>query len=167
MTNTRILLVIDESEGTKRAVMYVARMVGRRRGFWLCLGHILPLVPPQLLEFGGAENPVKEKRVGDFLEADRRQWIAAAKKTVEPALNAARATLREAGVPAGALETRFFDPVEGRDGAEEILKIARGRKCHTVVIGRRSLSWFREFVQGDLAEEFVRRGKGFTIWVVE
>ncbi|MGD0264180.1 MAG: hypothetical protein ABSD47_04375 [Candidatus Methylomirabilota bacterium] len=80
MTNTRTLLVIDESEGTKRAVMYVARMVGRRRGFWLCLGHILPLLPPQLLEFGGAENPVKEdvkeKRVGDFVEADRRQWIA-------------------------------------------------------------------------------------------
>ena len=54
-----------------------------------------------------------------------------------------------------------------RDAAGEILKIARGRKCHTVVIGRQSLSWFRELVQGDLAEEIVRRGKGFTIWVVE
>ncbi|MGD0264179.1 MAG: universal stress protein [Candidatus Methylomirabilota bacterium] len=91
----------------------------------------------------------------------------AARKTVEPALNAARATLREAGVPAGALETRFFDPVEGRDAGGEILKIAEARKCHTVVIGRQSPSWFREFVQGDLAEELVRRGKGFTIWVVE
>lgn len=167
MTNTRILLAIDESEGTKRAVMYVARMVGRRRGFWLCLGHILPLLPPQLLEFGGAENPVKEERASDLVEADRQQWMAAARKTAEPALAGARATLREAGVPAGALETRFFDPVEGRDAAGEILKIARGRKCHTVVIGRQSLSWFRELVQGDLAEELVRRGKGFTIWVVE
>ena len=134
---------------------------------WHQVGHILPLLPPQLLEFGSTENPVEEQRVSDFLEADRRRWIAAARKRVEPALAGARVTLREAGVPAGGLETRFFDPVEGRDAAGEILKIARGRKCHTVVIGRQSLSWFRELVQGDLAEELVRRGKGFTIWVVE
>ena len=70
-------------------------------------------------------------------------------------------------MPAGAIEPRFFEPVEGRNGAEEILKIAGARKCHTVVIGRQSLSWFRELVQGDLAEELVRRSKGFTIWVVE
>lgn len=167
MTNTGILLVVDASEAAKRAVTYVARMVGRRQGFRLCLGHILPPLPAQLLEFGGAENPVEERRVGEPVETDRQQWIAAARKTAEPALNAARATLRKAGVPAGALETRFFDPVEGRDTAEEILKIARARKCHTVVIGRESLSWLRELVQGDLAEEVVRRGKGFTIWVVE
>jgi nucleotide-binding universal stress UspA family protein len=41
------------------------------------------------------------------------------------------------------------------------------RKCDTVVIGRKSLSWLRELIDGDPAEELVRRGKGFTIWVVE
>jgi nucleotide-binding universal stress UspA family protein len=62
---------------------------------------------------------------------------------------------------------RFFDPVDGHNAAEEILKVARARNCYTMVIGRQSLSWIRELVQGDLAEEVVRRGKGFTIWVVE
>jgi hypothetical protein len=29
------------------------------------------------------------------------------------------------------------------------------------------MSWLREFVDGDLAQELVRAAKGFTVWVVE
>ena len=50
---------------------------------------------------------------------------------------------------------------------QEILKLAQVRKCDTVVIGRKSLSWLGKLIHGDPAEEFVRQGKGFTIWVVE
>jgi len=49
----------------------------------------------------------------------------------------------------------------------EILRLARARKCDTVVIGKKSLSWLRELIDGNPAEELVRQGKGFTIWVIE
>jgi len=41
------------------------------------------------------------------------------------------------------------------------------RRCDTVVIGRKSLSWLGDLIHGDPAEELIRQGKGFTIWVVE
>ncbi len=62
MRNTKLLLVVDESRSSKRAVTYVARTIGRRRGFQLCLAHLLLPIPPALLEFGGAENPDEERR---------------------------------------------------------------------------------------------------------
>ena len=55
----------------------------------------------------------------------------------------------------------------GARATQEILKLAQMRKCDTIVIGRASLSWLGELIHGDPAEEFVRQGKGFTIWVVE
>jgi hypothetical protein len=55
----------------------------------------------------------------------------------------------------------------GSRATQEILKLAQMRKWDTVVIGRKSLSWLGELIHGDPAEELVRQGKGFTIWVVE
>ena len=49
----------------------------------------------------------------------------------------------------------------------QILGLALARKCDTVVIGRKSLSWLVRIIHGDVAEDLVRRGKGLTIGVVE
>jgi K+-sensing histidine kinase KdpD len=142
-------------------------MVGRRRGFHLCLAHVFPTLPPELLEFGGAEEPQEEESRHARHKADLERWIAAAKEAGARALEGARRILRKAGVAAAAIRTEFFDPVEGRDVAEEILNLARVRRCHTIVIGRESHSWFTTLIRGDLVGELVRRGKGVTIWVVE
>ncbi len=48
-----LLVMVDESPGTKRSVAYVARMIGGLRGFHVYLLHLLPPLPPELLEFGG------------------------------------------------------------------------------------------------------------------
>jgi hypothetical protein len=49
---------------------------------------------------------------------------------------------------------------------QDVLTFAGIRKCDTVVFGRASHSWLGELIEGDPAEEFVRKGKGLTIWVV-
>jgi nucleotide-binding universal stress UspA family protein len=79
----------------------------------------------------------------------------------------ATATLRDAGVSARALDVLLSEGVEGWGAAERILELARARRCDTVVVGRESMSWFRDLMGGNLAAELVRRGKGYTIWVVE
>ena len=53
MADKRLLVILDGSPISKRAVKYVASWVGRRRGFRLCLAHVLPPLPAGLLEHGG------------------------------------------------------------------------------------------------------------------
>ena len=167
ITTASLLLVIDESPASRRAVAYVGRMVGRRRGVRLCLAHLLPRLPPRLLEFRGAENPGEETRLDARLKTRQRRWIATAKNTAQRTLAAAKSTLCKAGVPARALGVRLSEAVDQHRVSDRILELARASHCDTVVVGRASVSWFRALLSGDLSEELIRRGQGFTIWVVE
>jgi nucleotide-binding universal stress UspA family protein len=87
--------------------------------------------------------------------------------TEQRALDRANAFLRRGGLARDAIEAHYCYLVDGTRATQEILGLARARKCETVVIGRKLLSWLGELIHGDPAEEFVRQGKGFTIWVVE
>jgi nucleotide-binding universal stress UspA family protein len=178
-SNSRLLVVVDESPASRSAVEYVARVLGRRRGFHLCLAHFLPPLPPRLREFGGAGNPVEERRQEAEMRAEQQQWILAARKQLakqlaarkqaEPMLNWARTRLRKAGLPACSLSILFSDPTSEQNSASaEILDLARRRKCSTIVVGRRFVSWFHRITTAtDLAEKLVQEGEHLTLWVVE
>lgn len=165
----RLLLVVDDSPSSRAAVDYVGEVLGHRRGFQVSLAHFLPPLPPILLEFGGSENPEEEKQLDTLLQRDQQQWVETERKKAEPALNWARDRLRKAGLPATSLTAQFSDPVHEQDSAsQEILDQARRNGCRTIVVGRRSLSWFRRITAGkDLAEQLVERGKNLTVWIVE
>jgi len=167
LPDTRILLAIDDSAAARRAVKYVAKLVGRRRAFRLCLVHVLSPLPARLLEHGGSEDPRKEAQLGAQLKAEQERWISGAKKAAQKSLNKASATLRNAGVPRRNVQALFCEPAEGRAAAEDILRMARECECRTVVVGRQSVSWFHELFSQDLAEELMRCGKGFSVWLVE
>jgi nucleotide-binding universal stress UspA family protein len=87
--------------------------------------------------------------------------------TEQRTLERANRVLRTGGLRRGAAEAHYCYLVDGSRAPQEILKLAKIRKCDTVVIGRASLSWLGKLIDEDPAEEFVRQGKGFTIWVVE
>ena len=76
------LLGIDDSEATLRTVAYVAEIIGPQKGFHVVLLHVLPPIPPELLEFGGSENPQTEQRLDAELKKDQAQWIEQAKQTL-------------------------------------------------------------------------------------
>ena len=159
MKNTKLLVVVDESPAAKRALEYVAHMASRRRDFRICLAHALPSLPPELVEFRGAEKA--------RLRAYKRRWISVVEMTEQRALDRANAVLRRGGVAEKAIEAHYCNLVDASRATQEILSLARLRNCDTVVIGRDSLSWLGELIHGDPAEEIVEQGKGFTIWVVE
>jgi nucleotide-binding universal stress UspA family protein len=159
MKSAKLLVVVDESPETKRALEYVAQVASRRRDFRVCLAHTLASPPPELVEFKGAEK--------DRIRAYKRRWISVVEMTEQRALDRANAVLRRGGVAGGSIEAHYCNLVDASHATQEILKLARSRKCDTVVIGRKSLSWLGELIHGDPAEELVRQGKGFTIWVVE
>ena len=167
MAIAKLLVVVDNSLASMRAVAYVAQILGGRRGFRVCLAHTLPSAPARVMEFVGAENPQKKE---DWLEArlraSRALWVSAAKRKASGSLELAYADLRRAGFARGEIEVHFCYPSDRRNAPQEILTLARERGCHTIVVGRRSLSWLREFLQTNPADELVRLGKGFTTWVV-
>ena len=167
MRSTKLLVVVDESKASKRAVSYVGQMIGRRRRFKVCLAHPLSEIPASLIEYGGGTNPDEEEKLEAELHRDQKRWVFAAQEKAQPALDRASAVLRNAGVAAGAIEAGFCYPADGRARGDEILELARKHKCHTVVVGSESLSWLRQLLGSDPVEELLRRGKGFTIWVVE
>jgi nucleotide-binding universal stress UspA family protein len=167
MRSTRLLVVVDENKASNRAVSYVAKVIGRRRGFKVCLLHTLSEIPASLIEYGGAENPKDEERLDGELHAEQKHWVRAAQEKAQPTLTRASAVLRKGGLAANAIEERFCFPADGRARADEILDLAKKHKYRTVVVGSESLSWLRQLLASDPVEELLRRGKGFTIWIVE
>ena len=167
MVNTRLLVVRDDSVASRRAVKYVGEFEGKRRAFRICLAHVLPPLPPELLEHGGSEDPAREAQLEVDLKVAQHRFISAAKRASQRGLHEDRVVLRKAGIAARTVKAAFCEPGEGTGAAAAILHMARARRCRTVVVGRQSVSWFHELFSHDLSEEILRRSKGFCVWAVE
>jgi hypothetical protein len=101
------------------------------------------------------------------LRVYKSRWIAADETTQQRTLLRANAVLMQGGIEAGAIAAHYCYLVDGTRATTDILALATAQKCKTIVIGRKSLTWLGKLMDADPAEELVRQGKGFTIWVVE
>jgi hypothetical protein len=159
-----LLLLLGESPADRRAVAYVARLLGRRRGFRVYIVYVLPEFPSNLLEHGGAGDPEVEERLSAALRADRRAWVVERRKAARPLIDWASTRLRNAGLPARALGTRFCGPVSEAGAADEILRLARANRCRTVVVARHTRSWLGSLFGGDLRTHLASRTTRVAIW---
>jgi len=164
---THILIAIDNLEPSLRAVEYVGQMVGDRKGFSLYLFHVLPPFPPELLEFGGAEDPNKEEALTHRLREDQARWIADAEEAAQPIFLQAKETLRWSHVPMELVFGEVSPSVHRPDVVRDILEAAKKFQCGTIVVGRDNFPAFQEMYKRHIGEELVQKGKGFAIWVVE
>ncbi len=87
----KILVAIEDSEASMKAVAYVAEIVRGHEAIHICLFHALPPIPPRLLEYGGTEDPQKEHVLHTELKSAQTEWIEKAKDAVQPAMTRARA----------------------------------------------------------------------------
>jgi nucleotide-binding universal stress UspA family protein len=158
-----LLIAVDDSAATARAVTYVASIVGRHRDVRLLLFHVAPILP-EWLECGGGKNPQAEDNREAELATSRLDFLADLAHAV---FAQAQAILDRAGVPASAVNTHVLTTINGEDVIQNLLEAAQTHACDTIVVGRQSHSWLRELVQHHLADELVRQGEGLTIWVVE
>jgi len=161
-----LLIPVDASEVSERAIAYAAEMMDGRQDLRVLLLHVPSPVPPQLLEFGGRENPVEETVAEAALEDARTDWIEHEQVATEPVFAHAKAVLREAGVPDKVVETQIvaWNPNESLDSA--ILQVAHERDCGTVVVGYAAFSWFQELLHPHLADVLLEKASGIAIWVV-
>lgn len=162
-----VLIGVDGSESSFRAVTYVAEMIGDQNRILVGLLHVLPPIPPELLEFGGSEDPEKERILGDELKKDQAQWINHARKAAQPILERAKTVLYQVGVPPERVITLFSESIHRSNIVRELIETAQKQHCGTVVVGRESYPGFREMFQRHVGEALVREGRGFAIWVIE
>jgi nucleotide-binding universal stress UspA family protein len=160
------MVLVDESPATMRAVDYVTRMIGCQRGFHVYLLHLLPPMPAEFLEFGGAEDPREEQKLQAELHHDQHTWIASAKEAAKPALSSAIDALRDAGLFTYEIELAYSDPLDEQDATVAILDKAREKRCHTIVVGNDSHRWFRKMTGKPLTEHLLRHINEITVWIV-
>jgi nucleotide-binding universal stress UspA family protein len=165
-STNKILLAIEDSEASMKAVAYVAEMVRNREAIHVCLFHALPPIPPRLLEYGGAEDPQKEQVFRTELKSAQSEWIEKAKDAVQPSITRARAILQDYGVSQSQISTHFSHTIHKLDIVREILNAAEQSHCGTVVVGRHRLPWVQDLFHHHTGEGLVEQAQELTVWVV-
>lgn len=164
--NEKLLLALDDTEASTQAVKYVGRTIGGDSAFAVHLLHVLAPLPPRLREFRGSENAKTERKLEQELIIKRERWIKDVEKAAQSIFNRAKLLLRKAGVPSGAIETEFRVSVNREDLINDILEAGRTNGCHTIVVGRESFTGLKKIFHRHIADELMRKAKGFTVWVV-
>ena len=165
-STNKILLAIEDSEASMKAVAYVAEMVRGREAIHICLFHALPPIPPRLLEFGGTEDPQNEQTLRTELKSAQTEWIEKAQAAVQPLITRARAILQDHGLSQGQISTHFSHTIHKLDIVQEILDAAKQSHCGTVVVGRHRLPWVQELFYHHTGIELVEKGQELSVWVV-
>jgi nucleotide-binding universal stress UspA family protein len=160
----RILLAVDESENSHRAVKYVGSLLSRTPDTAVTLFHVLKPMPRELLEHGGSENPAGEAQLGQQLRDEQEAWIRKEGESESHVLSKACETLTQAGFDRSQVTLKFGH----EDGiAGNILEEARNGKHETIVVGRHGTSRVKRLFGGGVTDQLLRDAKGFAIWVVE
>ncbi len=118
-------------------------------------------------EFRGSEDPQEEEELEEELEQRTEQRVSHSECQWLPTFKKARSILNQAGVPATAIETEFWEAVNREDLVNDILEAGRKDGCGTIVVGRKSFSWLKDMFHHHIADELVRKGHGLAIWIVE
>jgi nucleotide-binding universal stress UspA family protein len=160
----RILVAVDESENSSRAVKYVGTLLRETPQVAVTLFHVLKPMPRGLLEHGGSENPTAEARLSQQLRKEQDAWIREEAERECPFLLKAFETLAESGFDRSRVALRIGHE---DDIARNILEEARNGTHETIVVGRHGSSGIKRFFGGGVTDQVLRDAKGFAIWVVE
>ena len=144
------LIAVDESESSKRAVLYVADIVGGFPGFMVTLLSIIP-------------EPEE-----DFFdsEAEKTAWLKEKRAAANRMLDTYREIMVQSGFPADKVRVRSCVGEE-KSFAEAILDTRCDLTCCTVVVGRHHKSKTEEFLFGSTSSKLIHEAKGCAVWVVE
>ena len=108
-----------------------------------------------------------ERKLDHEFDVRWEQWTKETKKRAQPIFDRARSALTQAGVASSAIRTQFWLPVNRQDFVSDVLKVGKSNDCRTIVVGRRSFTGLKRIFRHQVADELVRKAKGFTVWVVE
>ncbi|MBF0468452.1 MAG: universal stress protein [Desulfamplus sp.] len=143
-----ILVGLDGSEGSERAVEFTARTVGK--------SHCKIVLCTVLRDF--------DIYAGDRNNTDISDCVDCVFDDVETSMRRASQILQKHGVKASDIERKIITGVGTRAGA--IAKAAQEEKCDTIVLGRRGLSNVNDFDIGRVSWKVIHAARDMTIWII-
>ena len=161
----RLLIAVDDSEASQKAVAYVSVMIDGQPGYDVCLLHALPPAPP--FEHGGSEDPLLETILDANLQNKLAEWVEREKESAEPLLEKSKAALRRAQIAEDKVAVRYVLASNVDDLVSKILSTAQKENRDTIVVGRETFTGLDKIFRHHVADDLIRRGEGYTIWVVE
>ena len=148
--NKNILIAVDHSENARRAVTYVAQLLGGLGGFKVAILHVIPEAEEDY--FSTTEE--KEK------------WLSQYTHKTAAMLEDYRQILIQAGFDADDVSVR--SPLRYCPSMAECILAERDEtQYHTLVVGRQGISRSEEFLFGSVSSKIVNHAKKCTVWVVE
>ncbi len=147
--NKNILIAVDESENSQRAVQYVSQLIGGLKGFKACILHVI--------------NEPEE----DFFptSAERDEWFSRHKKKIDAMLEDYRQIMIRHGFDPNDVSVRStlrYCP----SMAKCILNERDETEYDTIVVGRQGISRSEEFLFGSISSKIVTHARDCTVWIV-
>lgn len=145
-----LLLAVDESDSSRRAVLYVADFFGDYKDVAVTLLSILP-------------EPSEDYFA---TEGERRRWVEEKTRFLQGTLGEYRKILAGAGLGEEKIQTRLSVRTCVSIG-DAILEEQDKLRCCIVVLGRRGLSHEEEFLFGSTTGRILRQARHCAVMVVK
>ncbi len=156
----KILVGLDSSEGSMRAVRHVAQTLNDSPFTHVTLFHAVRGLESYLMGFGEVFVMSYDQswfdRVGEEVDKSREEMKEVFKE--------ARNCLVSAGFAPERVDCRIMEQVGSRSGA--IVSEADQGGYDTIVVGRRGLSKVQEFIMGRVGSKVIQLAKKKAVWVV-
>jgi nucleotide-binding universal stress UspA family protein len=145
-----LLVAVDESDSSRRAVLYVADFLGGFPGFTVTLISVIP-------------EPEE-----DFYDTEEEMnaWIRGKIDTINKMLANYKQILIQAGFPEEKVRLRSCVG-EAKSFSDAILETHCDLTCCTVVVGRHHKTKTEEFLFGSTSTRLIHEAKNCAVWVVE
>jgi nucleotide-binding universal stress UspA family protein len=149
-TERHLLVAVDESDNSKRAVMYLADFFCDYKNVFVTLLSII-------------QEPSEDYFPSD---AEREMWLNEKQQAMNKILAGYKEMLIEAGFKEAQVETRLSVRACASVG-DAILKEQEKLRCCIVVVGRRGITHNEEFVFGSTSNKILHNAKNCAVMVVE
>jgi nucleotide-binding universal stress UspA family protein len=164
----KMLLAVDGSELSNKAVEHVGNVVCQCKDFEITLLHVVD-IPPSLREHEGSIDPDRERMIEKELADRRDEWLEERCNELEKTIfQPARQVLKNKGVTkdTASIHTKVAADVHS-DVAFAIINEAKQGDYGILVIGRRGKSTLKEFLMGAVVHKVMHQQKNCAVWVVE
>ena len=154
----KILVAVDESKNSMKAVNYVAK--GMNSSATVTLLSVLPDATAACGLDSPALTPLFKEHIHSFCALED-----AKKHSVKAFMEKAKMVLVKGGFPSKNLTIKIRKKKVGI--ARDILKEAHQGKYDTLVIGRRGMSSIKQFILGSISNKLVKFAKNVSVIVVD
>jgi nucleotide-binding universal stress UspA family protein len=157
----KMLIAIDGSQCSMRAVVYAGRQFSGNRDLRITLLHVLPYPPAPFWDDGHILSDEEKAVRNKVIET----WLTNQRAKLEPLFQEAVELLIGKGIGPEQIENKSIS--DSTDVAESILEEVIDGGYQTLVLGRCGQSASKRFLMGSVTTKIVNNGSGIAICIVE